>query len=600
MSREIRMTGPCPRRSTGYLHASMRTPALAVVSMLLATLSAPAQALGAPTGEPEPIVRHDGEVVVRVRVRSAQDLMLISQLSDDAWTHAPGVGGTSDWRLAADRLPALRASGMPFEVIIPDLQALVQGERDRLAQPQEAADWFADFKDLAAINARLDALVAARPDLCSIVNLPVTTIQGRTIKGIRISRHPSGTAMPAFAFTGTQHAREWGGTMTAMWIVDRLVEDADTDARVGAILDASEVFVFPVMNPDGYLYSWSTNRLWRKNRRLNSGGSYGVDLNRNWGWQWGGQGASTQQSNETYRGTAAFSEPETRAYRDWATPRTNIAAHLDIHSYSELLLWPWGYTGALCPDQASFSRVGTAMHDAILSMDGHDYLAGPVYTTIYPASGGVNDWAYGSLGHLSYCVEVRDTGTYGFVMPPAEILPNARENFAGALALMEETLKACTIALSSGPGASMPADTAAPVRVSVTANVGALLAANPVRLKWQVNGGAVQSANMTLASGLWGANLPATACGGVLRWWVEAETNFSVSRWPSSGAASGRDTSTGACGIEGDLDGDGSVGGGDLSILLLDYGPCPGCASDLDGTGMVDFGDVAYLLLLFN
>ena len=552
--------------------------------------------------ETEPVVRFDGEMVVRATLRSAQDLMLMGQLSDDPWSHSPGIGAPSDWRLSRDHLPTLRAAGVPFEVLIPDLQAAVQAERDRLAKPQEAIDWFADFKDLAAINARLDAFVAARPDLCSIVNLPVTTIQGRTIKGIRIARHPAGTMMPAFAFTGTQHAREWGGTMTAMWIIDRLVEDADTDARIDQILDASEVFVFPVMNPDGYLYSWSTNRLWRKNRRLNSGGSYGVDLNRNWGFQWGGQGASTQQSNETYRGTAAFSEPETRAYRDWATPRTNIAAHLDIHAYSELLLWPWGYSPNLNVHDASFDRVGTAMHDAILAVEGHDYIAGPVYSTIYPASGGVNDWAYGSLGQLSYCVEVRDTGTYGFVMPPEEILPNVRENFAGALVMMEETLKACTITLVAGPAANMPADVATPVRVSVTANVGSLLASNAVRLKWRVGGGAVQTANMTLASGVWGASLPATACGSVLSWWVEAETNFNASRWPANAADSVRDTTTGVCSIEGDLDGDGSVGPSDISILLLDFGPCPGtpCPSDLDGDGDVTSGDIAFLLLLFG
>jgi hypothetical protein len=550
--------------------------------------------------EAERVERFDGEVVVRATLRNAQDLMLMSQLSDDPWSHAPGIGTASDWRLSRERLAVLRTAAVPFEVLIPDVQALVQAERERLAQPQEAADWFADFKDLAAINTRLDAFVAARPDLCSIVNLPVTSIQGRTIKGIRISRHPSGTALPAFAFTGTQHAREWGATMTAMWIIDRLVEDADTDARVGAVLDASEVFVFPVMNPDGYLYSWSTNRLWRKNRRLNSGGSYGVDLNRNWGFQWGGQGASTQQGSDLYRGTAAFSEPETRAYRDWATPRTNIAAHLDIHAYSELLLWPWGYTGTLNADNASFSRVGTAMHDAILAVEGRDYLAGPVYSTIYPASGGVNDWAYGALGQLSYCTEVRDTGAYGFIMPPSEILPNVRENFAGALVMMEETLKACTITLAAGPEASMPADSATQVRVSVTANVGSLIAASPVRLKWKVDGGAVQTAAMTLAAGQWDASLPATPCGSTVSWWVEAETNFNVSRWPANTPISARDTSTGACGIEGDLDGDGTVGAGDIAVMLLDFGPCIGCTSDLDGSGEVDGGDIAFLLLLFG
>ena len=575
------------------------TPRSAIPSLVLAALMSFSTAR-AQAPQMEPIERYDGEVVVRATVRNAQDLMLLTQLSDDPWSHAPGIGAPSDWRLSRERLATLRAAGVPFEIFIPDLQALVQAERDRLAQPQEAADWFADFKDLAAINARLDSFVAARPDLCSIVNLPVTTIQGRTIKGIRISRHPAGTSMPAFAFTGTQHAREWGGTMTAMWIIDRLVEDADTDARIGAILDASEVFVFPVINPDGYLHSWSTSRLWRKNRRLNSGGSYGVDLNRNWGFQWGGQGASTQQSSETYRGTSAFSEPETRAYRDWATPRTNIAAHLDIHAYSELLLWPWGYTATPCADQSSFNRVGTSMHDAIQAIEGRDYLAGPVYTTIYPASGGVCDWAYGSLGQLSYCVEVRDTGTYGFIMPPSEILPNVRENFAGALVMMEETLKACTITLAAGPDVTTTADTAAPVRVSVAANVGTLLASNPVRLKWKVNGGAVQTANMTLASGQWGASLPATACGSTLQWWVEAETNFSVSRWPSNAATSSRSTSTGACGVEGDLDGDGVVGAGDIALLLLDFGVCPGCPTDLDGSGEVDGGDIAFLLLLFD
>ena len=226
------------------------TPRITASLLALASLW-PLSVAIAQAPEPEPVERYDGQVVVRATLRNAQDLMLMTQLSDDPWSHASGIGAPSDWRLPRERLVTLRAAGVPLEVLIPDVQAAVQAERDRLSQPQEAVDWFADFKDLAAINARLDAFVAARPDLCSIVNLPVTTIQGRTIKGIRISRHPAGTSMPAFSFTGTQHAREWGGTMTAMWIIDRLVEDADTDARVGAILDSSEVFVFPVINPDG-------------------------------------------------------------------------------------------------------------------------------------------------------------------------------------------------------------------------------------------------------------------------------------------------------------------------------------------------------------
>ena len=558
----------------------------------------PVQALPAPDGAEAP-ARFDGEVVVRAMLRTPRDLLRMNQLSQDPWTHAPAAGGTSDWRLPRSRLGALRQSGIEFEVMIPDVQVLVEAERERLTKPRDKGlDWFADFKNLAAINARLDALVALRPDLCSIVDLG-TSVQGRSIRGIRISRQPAGTVMPGFVFTATQHAREWGGTMTGMWIAGRLVEDADTDPRVSAVLDASEVFVFPVMNPDGYEHSWTTNRLWRKNRRLNSGGSYGVDLNRNWGFGWGGAGASTNQSSETYRGPSAFSEPETAGFRDWALPRTNIAAHLDIHAYAELLLWPWGSVGTPCPDETSFSRVGLAARAALKSVNGRTYAAGPINTTIYPASGGMNDWAYGAAGQLSFCTEVRDTGTYGFVMPASEILPTARENFAAAMSMMEDSLRGCTITLASGPGASVPEGGTQAVSVTVTANVGTLLASDAVRLKWRVNGGAVQAATMTGSGTSRNGTLPAIGCDQSIAWWVEAETNFAVTRWPANVPGSVRTSAAPMCASPGDLDGSGSVDAGDVSVLLLLFGSAD-MAADLDGSGSVDAADISVLLLLFN
>jgi murein tripeptide amidase MpaA len=545
------------------------------------------------------VVRFEGEVVVRAMLRTPRDLLRMQQLSDDPWTHAPAAGGTSDWRLPRSRLGALRQAGIAFDILIPDVQVLVAAERERLARPQaKAADWFADFKNLAAINARLDALVAARPDLCAIVTCG-SSIQGRSIRGIRISRQPVGTSMPAFLFTATQHAREWGGTMTGMWIADRMVEAADTDPRISAVLDASEVFVFPVCNPDGYEFSWTTNRLWRKNRRLNSGGSYGVDLNRNWGYGWGGAGASSNQSSETYRGTAAFSEPETAGFRDWALPRTNIAAHLDIHAYSELLLWPWGYTSTLSPDQGSFNRVGLAAQAALKAVNGLTYTAGPINTTIYPASGGMNDWAYGSAGQLSYCTEVRDTGAYGFIMPASEIVPTAQENFAAALTIMEQSLDGCTITLVSGPGTTVVAGTVQSVSVTVTANVGTLLLSNAVRLRWQVDGGSVQSATMTGTGSARSGTLPAVDCDQSLAWWVEAETNFAVTRWPANVPGSVRTSDAPACAAPGDLDGSATVDAGDIAVLLLRFGTAD-AAADLDGSGTVDAGDIGMLLLLFG
>ena len=540
----------------------------------------------------------DDQVVIRALIAHARDLMLLNQLSDDPWTHSPGIGGTSDWRISRDKLSVLNEAGISYDIFIDDINALVESERERLAQPVESVDWFADFKNLAAINAQLDMYVAAHPTTCKIVNSG-TSIQGRTIRGIRISRHPEGTVVPGFVFTATQHAREWAATMTAMWIVDRLVEGDGVDARATAILDSSEVFVFPVLNPDGYEYSWVTNRLWRKNRRQNSGGSYGVDMNRNWGFGWGGVGASTNQNNETYRGTAAFSEPETRGFRDWVTPRTNIAASLDIHSYSELLLWPWGYTGTLCPDESSFANVGTAMHDAIQDVYGHDYLAGPVYSTIYPASGGICDWEYGTAKQLSYTVEVRDLGTYGFIMPASEIIPNATENFAGIMALMEKSLQASTISLVTGPTSFMNAGEASTVRATVEVNVGSLIASNPVRLHWKVNGGNKQTLNMALVGGERVAQLPAFACGESIAWWIEAETTFTFTRWPNNIPDSSRGASTTPCPIEGDFNADELVDLSDLSLLLLVFGECVACPEDLNNDNTVDSADIGLFLLLY-
>jgi murein tripeptide amidase MpaA len=228
--------------------------------------------------------------------------------------------------------------------------------------------------------------------------------------------------LPAFIFTGTLHAREWACTMTTMWIADQFVENNTIDPRIAAVLDSAEVFVFPVQNPDGYEYTWATggNRLWRKNRRNNGDGSFGVDLNRNWAFQWGGGGASTIPADETYRGPSAFSEPESAALRDYFVRETSLAGHIDFHAYSQLILSPWGYTTTLPSNNAAFLALGSEMRASIARTTGASYTAGPIATTLYIASGSSVDHAYGAHGVPSYTIEVRDTGSYGFVMPASE------------------------------------------------------------------------------------------------------------------------------------------------------------------------------------
>ncbi len=551
--------------------------------------------------DPNDMVRFDGDVVVRVSIRSAQDLMLVNQLSDDMWSHHVGIGGDADFRMSQADLGTLDRASIPYRVTISDLQNRIDTERTRLAQPMEGLAWFSDFKNLAAVNTRLDEMVAAYPNLVSIVNAG-TSIQGRVIRGIRISRYPAGTVLPAFIFTGTLHAREWASTMTTMWIADQFVENNTIDPRIAAVLDSAEVFVFPVQNPDGYEYTWATggNRLWRKNRRLISGTTYGVDLNRNWGLGWGGSGSSGTTSSDTYRGTAAFSEPESVGMRDFVIAHPNLVGHIDFHSYSQLWLWPWSYTTTASPDQTALAAVGIPMQTAIKAINQKTYTAGPSGSTYGLTAGCIDDWTYGTQGMMAGTIEVRDTGTYGFVMPTSEILPNAKENFAASMTMMEKLLASSPITITLAPGSLVADNTASTVEVQTVPVVSTLIT-NGVRLKWNLDGGTTQSAVMTsIGNNKYRASLPAMACASQVSWFVEAETKFIITHAPLNKPTSFNLTATNSCRNPADLDGSGFVDAADIGYVLLDFGPCgdpANCLADLDHSGDVDSADVGLVLL---
>src|SRR5206468_664288 len=123
------------------------------------------------------------------------------------------------------------------------------------------------------------------------------------------------------------------------------------------------------------------------------------------GYQWGALpqgGSSGTPSSETYRGTGPFSEPETAILRDWVTARPQIAMHVDVHSYSQLVLSAWGYTDQLPPDAGLFATINAGWAQAIFDTHGMTYAAGPTFTTIYPANGVSSDWTYGDRGILGW------------------------------------------------------------------------------------------------------------------------------------------------------------------------------------------------------
>ena len=403
-------------------------------AILLAAL-----ALAAPVLAQEAPVRYAGHKVVRVDIGSDRDLRTMLRIAADVWSEHIGLG-PADFRVAPESLAALEASGLRYAVLIDDVQERIDAERARLLAPAAGAGWFDDFKDLAAIDARLDTLAALRPDLAQVVQVG-TSLEGRPIRGLRIcndSAYP-GRRKPGMVWASTQHAREWIAPMVTMYVAESLLTRYGSDPDVTRVVDRAESFFVPVVNVDGYVYTWTTDRYWRKNRRPDAGGCFGVDLNRNWSYQWGlDNGSSGNPCSQTYRGPAPLSEPETTTLSQFIAARPQIRYVHDMHSYGQLLLHPWGFTSAPPPGHSLYQRLGAEMAALILAVHGRTYDYGPAYTTLYPVSGDLTDWAWGAQHAYSTVIELRGND---FVLPPSEIIPNCEEILPAALHLANRMIR---------------------------------------------------------------------------------------------------------------------------------------------------------------
>jgi murein tripeptide amidase MpaA len=203
--------------------------------------------------------------------------------------------------------------------------------------------------------------------------------------------------------------------------------------EVTDILDKFEISIIPVLNADGFVYTHTKNRMWRKNRQPNPLFCVGTDPNRNWDYKFGSGGASNNPCSEAYQGPKPFSSQEALHMSNYiSSQRGNIIAYIDFHSYSQLWMYPFG---AECdrdaPDKKKLDRVAKAAVKALKAVHGKSFAAGPICEIIYQASGASVDWAYGK-GNVTYsmAVELRDQGQYGFILPANQIIPSGEEIFA--------------------------------------------------------------------------------------------------------------------------------------------------------------------------
>jgi hypothetical protein len=293
------------------------------------------------------------------------------------------------------------------------------------------------YHPFADIMGYIQAVAAKYPSFVSISSLG-KSLQNRDMQILKIV-YPSDSPKNALFIDAGIHAREWIAPATALYAINQFV----TNSAYTDLLKAIDIYVAPSINPDGYEYSRSKDRNWRKSRSGPRQGCYGVDINRNFPFKWMVAGASTNPCSETYAGPSAFSEVEGVALSNFLVPRNgSIKAYLTLHSYGEDILYPWGYaTGTYPPDVNDLIALGHEMYNAIKAVHGTEYVVGDSGDALYPASGASDDYSKSIGIKYVYTVELRpgdgdndDDQWYGFDLPAKFIKPTAEEAFPALIA----------------------------------------------------------------------------------------------------------------------------------------------------------------------
>ncbi len=270
------------------------------------------------------------------------------------------------------------------------------------------------FHNYDRMTQELHALQSENPDLVSLTSIG-KSLEGRNIWAIHFNTSKDALSQnvsnkPGIVYMGNHHAREHVSLEIPLMLAKHLV-DHKNDPQIAQLLENRDVWIIPMVNPDGAEFDISTGsyQWWRKNRRPNGDGTFGVDLNRNYSYEWGTGGSETDTSSETYLGTNPFSEPETQAVRDFVRGHLNLKVLLSFHTFSELILYPWGYTYdgiSKTKDQETYKRMATTMAQ-------WNHYTPQQSSALYIASGDTTDWSYGELGIFSFTFELSPSGMEG-------------------------------------------------------------------------------------------------------------------------------------------------------------------------------------------
>jgi len=368
--------------------------------------------------------------VLRINVEDDSQFQQIENLSEKLLADIWAMNRVQGWVDVMVSPTQARAFMKRFstKVHIEDVQASLEEHYAEMSNvSSQSGDIFDSFPTHGLVVNWVNEQIATHPSLATRVVIGQTYL-GTDILGIKIAT--STLPKRTIYIHCTIHAREWITTTTCLWIIDALL-DKDTDGP--RLIQDFNWIIIPVFNIDGYDYTHTNDRLWRKNRMPNAGSTCaGIDINRNYAYGWGGPGSSNSPCSETYRGTGAFSSYEASAERDYLEPfidSSQIVAYIDIHSYGAYFMSAYGYTTTLPPDYNQMQPFMVSATNAIRAVNGNSYTYGASSRVLYISSGGTVDYFYGDGGIVqSYTIEAFGTS---FTAPISYIRPLGTEIWQG-------------------------------------------------------------------------------------------------------------------------------------------------------------------------
>jgi extracellular matrix protein 14 len=424
------------------------------------------------------VAQYSEDVVLRFKIRTVEEASALAEAADvlflDVWEF------TDDWadiRLSKDVVPSLlgllpASLQNSHEPLLQDLdlaQAIFntypsspQSQEDGRFSPSlrpsprtgKGHPFFQDYQPLSVIDPWMRLMSSMFTTHVRRITIGIS-YEGRDIPALRVGVHPTNNeASPkprkTILITGGLHAREWISTSTVNYVAWSLINAYGKDREMTRLIEEFDFVFIPTLNPDGYVYSWETDRLWRKNRQPTSlRFCHGIDLDRSFPYKWDGESSHSNPCSESFPGSAPFDGLEALRFADWAKNETannnvEIIGLLDLHSYSQQILYPYSYSCADEPPSIEvLEELALGLAKAIrVSRKGQNYKVTSacegnvafankkktVLPRIESSGGSALDFFYHELKvRYSYQVKLRDTGSYGFLLPREDIVPTGEE-----------------------------------------------------------------------------------------------------------------------------------------------------------------------------